>query len=95
VLEALVNASRHGHASRALVSLSLREHELLIQITDDGGGFPIHGERSFEELCASQSGPASIRHRVGALGGRLDLASGAEGATLRIALPCRPLEPAA
>jgi signal transduction histidine kinase len=95
VLEALVNASRHGRASRALVGLSLDHSQLLIEVADDGGGFPFTGRRSFEELSASQSGPASIRHRVTTLGGRLDITSGAEGATLRIALPFRPMEPVA
>jgi signal transduction histidine kinase len=95
VLEALVNASRHGRASRALVSLSLGHGQLLIEVADDGGGFPFTGRRSFEELTADRTGPASIRHRVTTLGGRLDITSGSEGATLRIALPHRPLEPVA
>lgn len=95
VLEALVNASRHGRATRALVSLSIDHSQLVIEVADDGGGFPFTGRRSFEELSSTQTGPASIRHRVTTLGGRLDITSGSEGATLRIALPHRPLEPVA
>jgi signal transduction histidine kinase len=95
VLEALVNASRHGRATQARVDLALLDRQLRIAVADNGGGFPFQGRRAFEELQASSDGPASIRNRVATLGGRLDIDSGSGGATLSIVLPCQPEERAA
>jgi signal transduction histidine kinase len=92
VLEALVNASRHGRASHARVHLALDDGDLLAEISDDGSGFPFRGSRRFEELQVSRSGPASIRNRVATLGGRLDIISDDSGARLSIRLPLRTVE---
>jgi signal transduction histidine kinase len=93
VLEALVNASRHGHAARARVHLAKADGDLLLGIDDDGCGFPFHGSWPFETLQASRAGPASIRNRVAGLGGRLDITSDDSGARLTIRLPFRAVEP--
>jgi signal transduction histidine kinase len=94
VLEALVNASRHGRASQAEVELRLADGRMQVTIADDGGGFPFTGRRDDAQLAATQTGPASIRRRVAALGGRLEIVSAASGATLQISLPLPP-EPVA
>jgi signal transduction histidine kinase len=92
VLEALVNAARHGRATHARVQLAKADGDLLVEISDDGSGFPFQGSRRFEELQASRTGPASIRNRVATLGGRLDIISDASGARLAIHLPFRTVE---
>jgi signal transduction histidine kinase len=92
VLEALVNASRHGRATTARVQLMLGDGQLQVEIGDDGAGFPFEGTRRFEELQADRSGPASIRNRVATLGGRLDISSDDSGARLAIRLPLRAVE---
>lgn len=89
VLEALVNASRHGRATRAVVRLGWGDQELRIDISDNGHGFPFHGRFDFATLRASRLGPASLKHRVAVLGGRLDIESSSSGACVQIHIPRR------
>ena len=88
VREALLNAARHGRASRVELRLA-REAEsgLLLSIRDDGCGFPIHGEFDLAALAALEAGPRSLRERVAARGGDLRLDSGPKGSAITIRLP--------
>jgi len=87
VQEALVNASRHGRASQATVELGLDGDGVLITVADDGCGFPFHGDYDFATLTAAKLGPVSLKQRVAALGGSLEIASSAAGARLEVRLP--------
>jgi signal transduction histidine kinase len=87
VQEALVNASRHGQASRATVEVRLDDSRVHVVVADDGSGFPFAGTYDFATLNARKLGPVSLKQRVAALGGRLEISSSAAGARLYIELP--------
>jgi signal transduction histidine kinase len=77
--EAFSNVLRHSQAKTADISLDMDDETLLMRIADDGVGIPVG------QLTAIAShGLASMRHRVRALGGRLDVRSPASGGTLLI-----------
>jgi signal transduction histidine kinase len=77
--EAFSNILKHSGAKIADVSLDMDDETLLMRIADDGVGIPVG------RLTAIAShGLASMRHRVRALGGRLDVRSPASGGTLLI-----------
>ena len=60
-----------------------------LTVADNGRGFPFAGRFSGPELATQNLGPRSLRERVAALDGTLDLLSSAEGARLDICLPIR------
>ena len=74
--EAFTNILKHSAAKSMDIGLDLDEDAIVMQITDDGQGIPAG------QLPASGShGMASMRHRVRALGGRLDVRNPASGGT--------------
>lgn len=88
VREALNNLRKHSSASRAAVSLSRTEGQLLIDLEDDGTGYPFAGAFSLEELEMLRLGPQSIMRRVRSLHGDLTLLSRpGRGSELHIRLP--------
>lgn len=93
VREALVNAVRHGNASRVVVrTTDAPEGRLVVQIADNGHGFPFQGTYSHEELDAESLGPRSIYERVAGLHGVLTVESGPSGARLCVDLPLRAIQ---
>jgi signal transduction histidine kinase len=77
--EAFTNILKHSEAKTADISLDMDDQTLLMRIVDDGIGIPVG------QLTAIAShGLASMRHRVRALGGRLDVRSPAAGGTMLI-----------
>ncbi|MGZ8782029.1 MAG: histidine kinase [Gaiellaceae bacterium] len=79
VAEALANAAKHSGASRVTVSVCAREGSTTVEIVDDGvgGADPSAG-----------SGLRGLADRVAALGGVLELTSGAGcGTSLRAEMP--------
>lgn len=87
VHEALVNAARHGAASAARVLIEERDAQVVIAVADNGRGFPFRGRYDLRALDAMGAGPRSLKERVTALGGTLELESTEEGARLEISLP--------
>lgn len=87
VREAVANAVRHGKATEIETRLERKEKALNIEISDNGGGFPVQGEFGEEELAQRCIGPNSLRERVAMLGGSLRLDSRATGSRLSITLP--------
>jgi len=74
--EAFTNILKHSAAKSVDITLDMDEDAIVMQISDDGKGIPS------SRLNASGShGLASMRHRVRALGGRLDIKSPASGGT--------------
>ena len=92
VQEALQNIRRHSGAKHAHVRLSTKDDWFILNIDDDGRGFPAIEERTWTRRRreTGQSTPRVISERVGYLGGRLTVnSSPAEGARLEISLPTR------
>ncbi len=74
VQELLQNAIKHAKATKTMVQLIYREEVLYITVTDNGTGF------STEQLNASTGfGLKSIRNRLRALNGVMDLQSNEQG----------------
>jgi len=83
VQEALTNVIKHAAATAVDVSVSAVDGHVLIRIDDDGRGFD-------QQEVASGFGLVGMRERVGLLGGRLEIDSGAErGTTIHAKLPAR------
>ncbi|OLC76250.1 MAG: hypothetical protein AUH72_19320 [Acidobacteria bacterium 13_1_40CM_4_65_8] len=87
VHEAVVNALKHAHPSKVTVDVAARNAGLAIVVRDDGRGFPVLGHFDHDELVRHNAGPASLRDRVTALGGRMAIDSTASGSRIEITLP--------
>jgi signal transduction histidine kinase len=73
VQEALTNVARHAGPASATVRIAYGEHDLTVQVDDDGRGPGGHG------TPGSGKGILGMRERVGALGGELEAGPRAEG----------------
>ena len=83
--ESLRNVARHAGASETEVSLRRLDGGLQLAVRDNGAGFDRAQRRTRISL-----GHASMRHRVFALGGRLDIESNpGHGTTIRAWVPLR------
>lgn len=77
--EAFSNILKHSRARTADISLDMDDETLLMRIADDGIGLPAD-----RFTAIGSHGLASMRHRVRALGGRLDVRKPASGGTMLI-----------
>ncbi len=80
--ESVHNAARHSGCKSAEIDLAVDRHDLVLSITDDGAGFD-------PRVGAEGHGLASMQARAEALGGRLDVSSGAAGTRLVLRVPLR------
>ncbi len=81
--EALANVVRHSRASAVTLRLSYEARSVVLTIIDNGAGFdPLAATAGF--------GLQSMRQRVEACGGRLDVTSSAAGTALVAAVPAAP-----
>jgi PAS domain S-box-containing protein len=69
VQEAVLNAAKHGNATRIIIALSRNEDRLLLMIKDDGSGFELSG------VNHSGMGIRIMRYRARVIGATLDLKS--------------------
>ena len=84
VQEGVTNALRHAGATEVEIRVRYSDHEVGLEVEDDGGGFPGHGE----EKVNGGHGLVGIRERVALYGGTLELARGSSGgARLAATLP--------
>lgn len=95
IREAMVNAVRHGQATRVRVTLARQDGDLRLTVIDNGRGLPTHGCFSLRRLEELNTGPRNIRERVSSLRGSLDLESSEQGVRLDMTLPTDPLRGAA
>lgn len=81
-VEALTNVARHSGARTSVVRLAVDEHELVVEVEDDGGGMQAAGTPGV--------GLRSMRERAEELGGSLSVATAPRGgAVVRARLPLR------
>ncbi|MFN8474601.1 MAG: sensor histidine kinase [Anaerolineae bacterium] len=85
IQEGLSNVARHSGATRASVRAAQQGDDLILTIEDNGAGFNA-------DTASGGVGLRSMRERVEALGGRLDVTSGARGTRVQAVIPLR--EPA-
>lgn len=88
VHEALANIRKHSGARRVVVRARVQGDQLVVQVDDNGKGFPWAGTRTEAELRADGQGPWSILDRVTMLNGTLTITS-RPGAGSSIELTCR------
>jgi signal transduction histidine kinase len=74
--EAFTNIVKHSAAKSMDIALDMDGDAIVMQISDDGRGIPAGSLNAI-----GSHGLASMRHRVRALGGRLDIRSPASGGT--------------
>jgi PAS domain S-box-containing protein len=82
--ELLVNVARHAGTDRASVVLDRKGHELRVTVDDEGVGWDRERGRS------GGFGLSSIRERMGAIGGRLEMSARESGGTR--ARLCAPVQ---
>jgi signal transduction histidine kinase len=87
VHEGVVNAVRHGRASRISVVVHEDARNVDIRIADNGCGFPFHGRHDLKALQDMRAGPATLKDRVAALRGTIVVESGALGARIEMTIP--------
>lgn len=88
VQEGLVNVRKHSGAKHAVVRFSRQDNHWVLEIEDNGCGFPFDGRLLAEELDASHHGPTIIRERVKAAGGQLTVESApGRGSRLKVLVP--------
>jgi signal transduction histidine kinase len=73
VQEALTNVTRHAGSATATVHLAYGDHDLVVEVDDDGRG------RSAAPSAGSGQGIVGMRERATALGGELEAGPRAEG----------------
>jgi signal transduction histidine kinase/ligand-binding sensor domain-containing protein len=92
VQESVNNAVRHASAGRITVSVRADANRLLLSVRDDGCGFDV-AEALHRAATGRHLGLLGMRERVEALGGRLEIDSGAEhGTEIRASVPLGPEE---
>ncbi len=80
ISEAMANIAKHAHASGAVVSIGLLDSQLVVDVSDDGGGFDVE--------ATPRHGLQGLADRIEALGGRIAVRSApGGGATLSFSLP--------
>lgn len=84
--EALTNITKHAHASRVRLDLSLAGGVLSLEISDNGRGL------AADDLSKARSfGIRGLHERAGTVGGWVELGSDASGTTMILSVPLNPV----
>ena len=84
--EALANVARHAEATTVEIGLSSSGGRVLLQVRDDGRGFPAEPLEAYERR--GHMGLAGMRERIGALGGSVrTLQAPGGGALVEVSVP--------
>ena len=89
--ESLSNVAQHAGAHQVEVELSFIGRTIL-RVSDDGRGFDTSTMAAAPASIEQGIGLRSIREEAAALGAKLEIRSGPEGATLRVLGPFAPRE---
>jgi signal transduction histidine kinase len=85
--EALINAVHHARPTRVEIAVRQAGGRIHLDVADDGRGFPFAGRVALPELMDRNIGPRTLRERVYALAGELEVESSAAGARVRLSIP--------
>jgi signal transduction histidine kinase len=86
--EALVNAIRHGGAREVTVTCIVMGADLALSVSYQGRGFAgFHGRHDLASLNRMKAGPRTLKERVSAVGGTLEIETGEGGARVEIRVP--------
>jgi signal transduction histidine kinase len=85
--EALTNISKHAHARRALIDLTVADGVLSVEVSDDGRGLDA------DDLGKHNSfGLRGLHERASTVGGWVDVTSNGAGTTLILSIPLADAE---
>jgi signal transduction histidine kinase len=87
VRESLTNAARHANASSVRAEINVNDNHVNITVSDNGHGFRFQGQYDHAALTNLKLGPVTLKERVTALGGSLNIESKDTGARLEITIP--------
>jgi len=79
VQECLTNIHRHSGSPVARVYLSRSEHEVRVEVEDDGRGIPTEKQKAMEDAGMPGVGIRGMRERIRQLGGTLEITSNRHG----------------
>jgi signal transduction histidine kinase len=83
--EALTNVSKHAHASRVRIDLSLSGHVMSLEVSDNGRGL------TQADLTKARSfGIRGLHERAATVSGWIELSSNERGTTLILSVPLEP-----
>lgn len=86
--EALVNAIRHGAAREVTVTCIVIGSDVALAVSYQGRGFVgFQGRHDLASLNRMKVGPRTLKERVSAVGGSLEIESGEGGARVEIRVP--------
>ncbi|HEX4509332.1 MAG TPA: histidine kinase [Burkholderiaceae bacterium] len=80
--EALTNVTKHAHATRVVIDLSLAGGVLSLELSDNGCGL-----READLAKARSFGIRGLHERASTVGGWVELSSGTQGTTLILSVP--------
>jgi signal transduction histidine kinase len=90
--EALTNVAKHAQATRASIQLHFDEHEITLDISDNGVGMDVEAAQR-AAACGEGWGLAGISERVQLVAGTLDIHSAlGNGTALNVRVPPPPPE---
>jgi signal transduction histidine kinase len=87
VREGALNAARHADASVIRIVFRPSAEGPQVEIEDDGKGFPFQGSYDLAALNRMNEGPLTLRERVTALKGGMQVVSSSGGSRVTITLP--------
>ena len=88
IQELLTNVVRHSDARRVDILLTENHGSLLLEVQDDGRGFPQIEDRGDSSPPHDGLGLQGVRERVGAVGGNVEIESKeGKGTRIRVTLP--------
>jgi len=82
--EAIANAVRHANASKVLVRICYRSHELLLEVEDNGKGF---APGAIPGPDQGHFGLTGMRERCVAINSKFELESTSKGTSIRVRVP--------
>jgi PAS domain S-box-containing protein len=85
--ESLTNVHRHSGSSTALVSLTVQDSQIHLEVTDTGCGIPPQKLTARRESATLGIGILGMRERMRQLGGQLEISSAKPGTTVHVILP--------
>ena len=86
---ALTNVSRHAQTLRAEVQICFEEHQVVMQVKDQGIGF----DPNTDFIAPRGWGLAGMEERIAAVGGKFRIRSKPQhGTTISAIIPCTPIE---
>ena len=83
-----MNIRKHSGATSVVVRFGRADGQWVLEIDDNGQGFPFAGTMSLDQLDEGRKGPIVIKDRVRAIGGQLTLESMPyRGTRLKVLVP--------